>query len=114
MSGERQRAMRHTRQRCEVCGGPVFFDSSQRIHVCSSCGLVQSGRGEADISFRDVIRELQFATTVEELATRLSAGDWEVERVVLLMQKEGLVELRGNRVTLTAKGRRTFLRDALE
>ena len=111
MSGERQRAMRHTRQRCEICGGPVFFDASQRVHVCSSCGLVQSGRGKADFSFRDVIRELQFVGTLEELATRLDADDWEVERALLLMQKEGLVEIRGNRVILTAKGRRSLLRE---
>lgn len=109
MSGERQRAMRHTKQRCEACGGPVFFDASQRVRVCSSCGLVQSSRGKSDFSLRDVMSELQFTNTLEELAARLNADDWEIERAVLLMQKEGLVEIRGNRVILTAKGRRALL-----
>ncbi|MHA1608240.1 MAG: hypothetical protein ACTSWP_12050 [Candidatus Freyarchaeota archaeon] len=106
--------MRYTRQRCEACGGPVLFDFSQRIRVCSVCGLVQSGREEPDISFKNVMRALQFAGTIEELARRLKAEDWEVERVVLLMQREGLVNLKGDKVVLTSKGRRAMLRDEVE
>ncbi|MEM1658654.1 MAG: hypothetical protein QXX87_06330 [Candidatus Jordarchaeales archaeon] len=113
MSGERQRSIRYTRQRCEFCGGQVIFDFSQRVRVCSSCGLVQEGKSGSEISLDEFLRELQFANTIEELAARLGISDWEIERKLVLMQKEGLVEIKDNKVFLTTKGRRKLHKDII-